>query len=53
MNPIHIIDVIPSSEEIEDGRTADTVVLGQVQVVANAPNYLGFTQHIAVMFVIF
>lgn len=53
LDAVHIIDKELTGKGIEDRRTANTVVLGQVQVVANAPGDLSFTQHMVVMLMVF
>lgn len=52
MNPIHIIDIISPGEEIEDRRTPNAVDLGQIQVIANAPDNLGLAQYMTVMLLV-
>jgi hypothetical protein len=49
LDTVHIIDIIGPGEEIEDCRTPNAVDLGQIQVIANAPDDLGLAQHMAVM----
>ena len=53
LDTVHIIDIVSSCEEVEDGRTPDTVILCQIQVIADLPDDLSLAQHMAVVFVIF
>ena len=53
LDTVHIIDIVSSCEEIEDRRTPDTVILCQIQVIADLLDDLSLAQHMAVVFVIF
>jgi len=52
-NPVNVINKVPASEGIEDGRTLDTTILRKIQVVANLLDYFSLTQYMAVVCVIF
>ena len=50
---VYIIHKKRSGERIEDGGTANTVILGQIQVILDTIDNLGFSQHMAVMLMVF
>lgn len=52
-NSIHIINIVCPREEVEDGRAPNTVDLGQILVIADAPNNLGLAQNVTVVRMVF
>lgn len=52
-NAEYIINVIGPSEEIEDSRTLDTVILSQIQIVSDLSDDLSLAQHMAIMLTVF
>ena len=49
-NVVHVIDVVPFCEGIENCRTSDAVDLSQIQVISDALDDLSLAQHMMVMF---
>ena len=52
METVDIVNEVPASKGVEDRRTADAVVLGQLEIVANLPYDLGLAQHMTVVLMI-
>lgn len=53
MKSVNIIDKVSADEGVEDHCAPDAIDLGQVEVVADTPDNLGITQHMAVMLPVF
>ena len=49
LHPVYIVNEVPSDEDVEDCRAPDTVVLSQVQVVADALQDLCLPQDVPVV----
>ena len=52
LDSVHVIDIVPSREEIEDRRTPDAIDLSQIQVITDLPDDLGLAQHMTIMLVV-
>ncbi len=51
-NPVNVINEVPSSEGIEDGRTLDTAILRKIQIIANLPDNFSLTKNVMVVLVV-